>query len=78
MAATRIIPIDLGGVNCYLVSAGDGFILVDTGVASLRAKLEQSLLAAGCKPGNLKRILITHGDLDHAENAAYLRDKYGA
>lgn len=70
--------INLGGVNCYLVKTSDGQILIDTGFFSKRAQLEQALEAAGCRPGNLKLIILTHGDSDHADNAAYLRDKYGA
>ena len=75
---STIIPIDLGGVNCYLVTAGDGFLLVDTGIASKRAGLEKALEKAGCRPGNLKLILLTHGDIDHVDNGAYLQAKYGA
>ena len=74
----EIRTINLGGVNCYLVKTGQGYILIDTGIFSKRAKLDQELEAAGCHPGNLNLILLTHGDTDHAENAAYLRDKYGA
>jgi hypothetical protein len=33
----EIKTINLGGVNCYLIKAGDGFILVDTGFSSKRA-----------------------------------------
>ncbi len=66
----------LGGVNCYLVKTGDGAVLVDTGSASQRADLEKELERAGYPPGVLKLIVITHGDSDHAGNAAYLRDKY--
>lgn len=29
-------------------------------------------------PGNLKLIILTHGDSDHADNCAYLSIKYGA
>jgi len=68
--------INLGGVNCYLFAAGDGYILVDTGFATKRIQLENSLKSAGCKPGKLKLILLTHGDSDHAGNCAYLRRKY--
>jgi len=70
--------INLGGVNCYLAKTDVGYILLDTGFLSKRAKLEQELEAAGCRPGNLNLILLTHGDTDHTDNAAYLRDKYGA
>ena len=75
---SEIKIINLGGVNCYLVSTNQGYILIDTGFLSKRDKLEQDLEAAGCRPGNLNLILLTHGDTDHADNAAYLRDKYGA
>ena len=74
---SEIKPINLTGVNCYLVKTGDGWILIDTGFSTGRAKLEQELEAAGCRPGNLDLILLTHGDSDHADNAAHLRDKYG-
>jgi len=75
---TPIERIGLGGVNSYLVKARDGFVLIDTGFSNSRAKLERRLAAAGCIPGNLKLILLTHGDQDHAGNAAYLRERYGA
>jgi glyoxylase-like metal-dependent hydrolase (beta-lactamase superfamily II) len=32
----------------------------------------------GCTPGKLRLVVLTHGDVDHAGNAAYLRAKYGA
>ncbi len=74
----EIKTIDLGGVNCYLVGAGDGFILIDTGLSTRRAQLEKALAEAGCRPGNLKLVLLTHGDSDHTGNSAYLRETYGA
>jgi len=74
----QIKTINLGGVNCYLVKAGDGYILIDTGFASKRAFLEKELESAGVIPGNLTLIILTHGDSDHADNCAYLREKYGA
>ena len=33
--------------------------------------------SAGCKSGNLKLIVLTHGDFDHTGNAAYLRKNFG-
>jgi hydroxyacylglutathione hydrolase len=72
------ITINLGGVNCYLLRAGEDFVLIDTGFANKRAVLERKLAEAGCRPGNIRLILITHGDMDHAGNGAYLREKYGA
>ena len=65
-------------VNAYLVRAGDGFILIDTGFRSNRKALDAALIGAGCGVGDLKLVVITHGDADHASNAAFLRQKYGA
>lgn len=68
----------MGWVNCYLIQTGAGYVLIDSGSANGRGKLEKELESAGCQPGNLKLIVITHGDSDHSGNAAYLREKYGA
>ena len=80
----EIIRIDLKTVNCYLVKAGDNFILFDTGGHTIFDKtytnrcedLMHELEKHGCKPGNLKLVILTHGDIDHVANAAYLREKY--
>ncbi|MCL5960607.1 MAG: MBL fold metallo-hydrolase, partial [Chloroflexi bacterium] len=66
-----------GGVNCFLIKADNGYVLIDSGVPSKRADLEKEIEKAGCEPGSLKLIVMTHGDYDHAGNAAYLREKYG-
>ena len=63
-------------VNCFLVKLDFGFILIDTGFTKSRAILEEKLENAGCKPGNLRLIILTHGDFDHIGNCRYLRDKF--
>jgi len=68
--------IRLGGVNCYLVAAVQGFVLIDSGTPEKRKALDAELEDAGCRPGTLRLIVLTHGDYDHAGNAAYLRHKY--
>ena len=70
--------IELGGTNCYLVKTNRGHILIETGFPFQRSKLEAELESKGCKPGDLDLIVITHGDIDHTGNGAYLREKYGA
>lgn len=69
--------IRLGGVNCYLIAADDGFVLIDSGTPEKREALDAELTSAGCRPGSLRLVVLTHGDYDHAGNAAHLRDKYG-
>jgi hydroxyacylglutathione hydrolase len=73
-----IETISLSGVNSYLLTAEHGFLLIDTGTPEKRSALDARLSAAGCRPGDLKLVLLTHGDYDHAGNAAFLREKYGA
>jgi hydroxyacylglutathione hydrolase len=72
------LPYKLGTVNCYLVEADTGYVLIDTGGSNKRTELEKELLSAGCKPGSLKLIVLTHGDFDHSGNAAYLCKEFGA
>ncbi len=64
-------------VNCYLVRTDDGYILIDTGRTAKRSTIEKELASAGCRPGNLRLIILTHGDFDHSGNAAYLGQKFG-
>lgn len=66
-----------GMANSYLIKSGGKFSLVDTGMFTNRAAVEKALLAAGCQPGNLALIVLTHGDSDHAGNARYLGQKFG-
>jgi hydroxyacylglutathione hydrolase len=75
---SEIKTIYFGGLNgnCYLVKTDAGFILIDTARASKRTKLEKELESAACNPGNLKLIILTHGDFDHTGNCAYLHQKF--
>lgn len=80
----EIIRIDLKAVNCYLIKEGGNFILFDTGGHTIFDKIFTDRCEAlmgelekyGCKPGNLKLVILTHGDIDHVANAAYIREKY--
>jgi hydroxyacylglutathione hydrolase len=72
------LPFRLGSVNCYTLATDAGFFLIDTGASNKRQTLERELEKAGCKAGDLKLIILTHGDFDHTGNAAYLRQKFGA
>lgn len=72
--------IDVGGVNCYLLEADDGFVLIDTGFSAKRMFLDEVLKKALNKPGEvpkkLKLVILTHGDSDHAGNCKLLRENY--
>ena len=70
------LPFKMGQVNCYLVSINPGYFLFDTGGSNQRQQLQIELENADCQPGNLKLVVLTHGDFDHSGNAAYLRKNY--
>lgn len=65
-------------VPCYLLRNRNGFMMIDTGDASDSATLEKELDRAGVTRENLKLVILTHGDFDHAGNAAFLQKKFGA
>lgn len=67
----------LGMVNAYLVKTDNHCILVDTGLAMGRSKFEQALARENIAPTDINLVVITHGDLDHTGNCAYLQKKYG-
>jgi len=73
----EIKTISLTFVNSYLVKTDKGYILIDTGVPMSRTALEKGLEKEGIKPGDLNLVIITHGDIDHTGNCAYIRKKYG-
>ena len=74
---TKIITINFGGVNCYLLQSDTSYILVDNGYPAKWSYLEKELQKAGCNSANLKLVVLTHGDHDHAGNSVSLRARYG-
>jgi len=79
--SSHITPITLSylfDVNCYLVATGGSHMLIDTGLSPRRQTLDAELRKAGCEPGSLRLIVLTHAHADHAGNCAYLREKYRA
>jgi len=72
------LPFKFSNVNSYLVRNDQGFFLIDTGMTNARRQLEMTLEHLCCSPGDLKLILLTHGDFDHTGNAAYIREKFNA
>ena len=82
----KIITIDLGGVNSYLLTTDTGYVLIDTGghltmdkiFDNRRIILLDALEKSGCTKDNLRLILLTHGDNDHTSSAAFLRTQFNA
>lgn len=60
-----------------LVDEG-GAILLDTGFPGDTARIQRVMAAAGIGPRDVRAILLTHGHVDHAGNAAELQAWTGA
>ena len=64
---SKIERIKCGNGNVYLVYDGDNAILVDTCREQFR-----DVILERCKTKNIRLIVLTHGHVDHVQNAAYL------
>lgn len=74
----RIPILPLGMLNAYLLIGNKGCILVDAGLPGSESKIEKVLHQQGLSFKTIKLIVITHAHVDHAGNAALLRELSGA
>ena len=70
---SRVLRVPSGDVNCHLVQGAQGAVLVDTG----RAGYGEKLLTL-CQRWDVRLIVLTHGHLDHVQNAAFLGRRLNA
>lgn len=64
--------------NVYLVTIEDGFLLVDSGMPGNARRILACVERLGRRPGDIRSIVLTHCDLDHAGSAAELKRLTGA
>lgn len=67
-----------GYANVYLCQEEDGLTLIDSGTPRQAATILETIARLGHGPSDLKRILVTHADWDHAGSAADLQAQTGA
>jgi glyoxylase-like metal-dependent hydrolase (beta-lactamase superfamily II) len=77
------LPLDLPGVphvNAWALKAGDGIVLVDTGMhdRGTMAHLEQALDRTGHRVEDIRLIVVTHAHIDHCGQAPPLAERSGA
>jgi len=72
----RVTQVLGGRSNVFLLSYGGRNILVDTGRKKFRAELARRLQKLDL--ALLDALVLTHTHFDHAENAAFIREKYNA
>ncbi len=81
MSVPRIVRIPIlpfGMVNCHLLIADSGCILVDAGLPGSEHKIGRALKRYGLAFQDITLIVITHAHVDHAGSAARLRALSGA
>lgn len=73
------LPFDLNHINLWLIEEEGAWTLVDTGLGN-RATREiwESTFGAALGGKPIQRILVTHYHPDHAGNAAWLAERFGA
>jgi glyoxylase-like metal-dependent hydrolase (beta-lactamase superfamily II) len=65
-------------VNAYLIEGEDGLWLIDTGLPRSVPAILQTIADSGHRPADLRHILLTHADNDHAGGASALLENSGA
>lgn len=66
---STITRIKGGGSNCYLLANGTEAVLVDSGVKRYKTRILECL-----RGYDVRLILLTHGHIDHIENAMYFSE----
>jgi len=66
------------GANAYLVKQDDDIIVVDTGLPGNAGKIIDYVQSIGCRPSDVKTIVLTHSDMDHAGSVAHLKEETNA
>lgn len=64
--------------NPYLIVDDDGLTIIDAGLPTSHRKILAYIARLGKSPADLKRIILTHSDLDHVGGLAALQRATGA
>jgi glyoxylase-like metal-dependent hydrolase (beta-lactamase superfamily II) len=65
-------------VNVAAVRGGNGWTVVDASLSQTAERLGRQLGELGIRHGDVERIVLTHGHLDHAGGAERVRAAFGA
>lgn len=62
-------------IASYLVEGPDGYLLIETGPASVKETLERKIGELGVDLHDIKDVLVTHIHLDHSGGAGYWAER---
>jgi glyoxylase-like metal-dependent hydrolase (beta-lactamase superfamily II) len=65
-------------VNVVAVRGGNGWTVVDASLAATAERLVRGLAKLGIRTGDVERVVLTHGHVDHAGGAERVRAAFGA
>jgi glyoxylase-like metal-dependent hydrolase (beta-lactamase superfamily II) len=72
------LPFRLDHINLYFIDDGDGWAIVDAGIARDPSKAAWEALLAGPLSGRpLTRLIVTHSHPDHIGLAGWLTERFG-
>jgi glyoxylase-like metal-dependent hydrolase (beta-lactamase superfamily II) len=72
------LPFALDHINLWLLEDEGGWTIVDTGLADAATRAQWDQVCAGAGVHAVRRILVTHFHPDHAGNAGWLCERFGA
>ena len=71
------LPFSLNHINLWLLEDGDGWTIVDTGIATPETKdIWQSVFETHLQGKPIKRVIVTHLHPDHVGLAGWLTEKF--
>lgn len=73
----QVYTIKTTASNIYVVSFDKTLLMIDCGNVGDSLKIERKMRRQGIEPSEIDFLLLSHGHLDHAGNAAYFQRKYG-
>lgn len=70
------LPLDLNHINVWLLETADGYVVVDTGIATESGRQAWEAIVAACGK-SLRGVFITHIHPDHIGLAGWLQERFG-
>lgn len=74
----NIYYVGASDLTSYLITTPEGHFLLDCGLEETAPMIQENVVRLGFQVKDIKRILLTHGHLDHAGGAAAMKEASGA